>query len=145
MLGSLLMPRTERARTRHLVAGALLTAALVSPAARGAEPAASDSGVRGRVSAEPSSPLGRATVFAYELARSTVTKATTGADGKFRFDQLPAGVYKLIAFKPGYEPAVVLFSRAASEALQFVELKLAAERKDATKGKDFWTLRDQIP
>jgi hypothetical protein len=140
------MPRTERARTHYLVSGALLVAALVSPAAPAAETATtSDSGVRGRVSAEPSSPLGRATVFAYELARSTVTKATTGADGAFRFDQLPAGVYKLIAFKPGYEPAVVLLSRAATEALQFVELKLAAERRDASKGKDFWAVRDQIP
>lgn len=139
------MPRTERARTSYLASGALLVATLISPAARGAEAPSTDSGVRGRVSAEPSSPLGRATVFAYELARSTVTKATTGADGGFRFDQLPAGVYKLIAFKPGYEPAVVLLSRAATEALQFVELKLAAERRDASKGKDFWALRDQIP
>ena len=87
---------------------ALRRAALLAPAARAAEPAPAESGVRGRVSAQPSAPLGRATVFAYELARSTVTKATTGADGGFRFDQLPAGVYKLIAFKPGYEPAVVL-------------------------------------
>ncbi len=136
-------------RNRHVVSGALLVASLLVPAARGAEappPPPPDAGVRGRVSVDPSSPLGRATVFAYELARSSVTKVTTGADGAFHFDRLPAGVYKLIAFKPGYEPGVVLLSRAATEALQFVELHLTAEHHDDPHpGEDFWAVRDQIP
>lgn len=132
------------------IPGALLMAAVLAPAAWGVEPPPPDSGVRGRVSTEriskeAASPLGRATVFAYELARASVTKATTGADGAFRFDGLPAGVYKLIAFKAGYEPGVVLLSRAAAEAVQFVELKLAAERHDESAGEDFWSVRDQIP
>jgi len=140
MLGSLIMPRD-----RHVIAGAFLMAALLGPAARGAEQPPSEPGVRGRVSAEAASPLGRATVFAYELAHSSVTKAVTGADGVFRFDGLPPGVYKLIAFKAGYEPGVVLLSRAAAGALQFVELKLAAEHRDDRAGEDFWAVRDQIP
>ncbi|HXT50551.1 MAG TPA: carboxypeptidase-like regulatory domain-containing protein [Thermoanaerobaculia bacterium] len=95
---------------------------------------------------DTAAPLGRASVFAYELARASVTKVVTGTDGGFRFDGLPAGVYKLIAFKPGFEPGVVLLSRAAAEAVQFVELKLAAEqRDDGHPGDDFWSLRDEIP
>jgi hypothetical protein len=134
-------------RTRQLILGATFLAAVLGPAARAAEtPAQPESGVRGRVSVEPAAPLGRATVFAYELARATVTKSITGADGAFHFDGLPAGVYKLIAFKPGYEPGVVLLSRAAAEAVQFVELKLAVERhEDGKQGDDFWAVRDQIP
>jgi len=147
MLGSLIMPRTLRT-----VSGTLLLAALLAPALPAAEAPAPEPGVRGRVSAEVPSrketaaPLGRASVFAYELARASVTKVMTGADGGFRFDGLPAGVYKLIAFKPGFEPGVVLLSRAAAEAVQFVEVKLAAEqRDDGHPGDDFWSLRDEIP
>ncbi len=136
--------------SRQVLSGALLMAAVLTPAAWAVEPPPPDSGVRGRVSAErtskeAASPLGRATVFAYELARASVTKATTGTDGAFRFDGLPAGVYKLIAFKVGYEPGVVLLSRAAAEAVQFVDLKLAAEQHDEKAGEDFWSVRDQIP
>ena len=149
MLGSLIMPRTLR-----VVSGTLLLATLLAPALRATEAPAPEPGVRGRVSADAqhksgkdaASPLGRASVFAYELARASVTKVVTGADGGFRFDGLPAGVYKLIAFKPGYEPGVVLLSRAAAEAVQFVELKLAAEQHDDSRaGDDFWSLRDQVP
>jgi hypothetical protein len=133
---------------RQALSGALLMVAVLAPAAWAVEPPP-DSGVRGRVSGErtreAAAPLGRATVFAYELARASVTKATTGADGAFRFDGLPAGVYKLIAFKAGYEPGVVLLSRAAAEAVQFVELKLAAERHEERADDDFWSVRDQIP
>jgi len=112
-------------------------AAQVAPQPQGA--------VRGKVSAAHS-PLGRATVFAYELARLTVQKVTTGTDGAFHFDALPAGVYKMIAFKPGYEPAVVMLSRAAAEALQFVELDLAQEHPgQSSSPEDFWAVRDQIP
>jgi hypothetical protein len=139
-------------RTRRVVSGTFLLAALLAPALPATEAPAPEPGVRGRVSADtPSrknaaSPLGRASVFAYELARASVTKVVTGADGGFRFDGLPAGVYKLIAFKPGYEPGVVLLSRAAAEAVQFVEVKLAAERRDdGHPGDDFWSLRDEIP
>jgi carboxypeptidase family protein len=137
--------------SRNLIPSAFLLATCLAgqltTAARAAEaPPQPEPGVRGHVSAESSSPLGRATVFAYELARSTVTKSITGTDGAFRFDSLPAGVYKLIAFKPGYQPGVVLLSRAAAEAFQQVELKLSAERQDdAHQGDDFWAVRDQIP
>ena len=123
---------------RRAVPGILLLAALLAPAAGAGQSKAAgqpngaaqpDGALRGRVSTE-TSPLGRATVYAYELAKLQVHKVTSSADGAFRFDQLPAGVYKLIAFKVGYEPAVVMLSRAATDALQFVDLRLVAERPD---------------
>ncbi|HEV8631482.1 MAG TPA: carboxypeptidase regulatory-like domain-containing protein [Thermoanaerobaculia bacterium] len=132
-----------------LFSGALVASFLLATAARGVESASApppDPGVRGRVSATSASPLARASVFAFEVAHATVIKVVTGQDGAFHFDRLPAGVYKLIAFKPGFEPGVVLLSRAAAEALQFVELRLAAERRDeAHRGDDFWAVRDEIP
>src|ERR1051325_5244566 len=103
------MPRTRTVLSG--LSGTILLAALLGPAAaaRAAETPPPEPGVRGRVSAETenrndaSAPLNRASVFAYELARASITKVMTGTDGGFRFDGLPAGVYKLIAFKPGFE------------------------------------------
>lgn len=146
------MPRTRTVLSG--LSGTILLAALLGPAAaaRAAETPPPEPGVRGRVSAETedrndaSAPLNRASVFAYELARASITKVMTGTDGGFRFDGLPAGVYKLIAFKPGFEPGVVLLSRAAAEAVQFVEVRLAAaQHDDDHPGDDFWSLRDEIP
>jgi hypothetical protein len=137
---------------------ALLAAALLASAVRAEEPASG--AVRGRVSAQvvgavkvrgpalpaATSPLARVTVYAYELAQHQVHRVVSGAQGEFSFEQLPAGVYKLIAFKAGYEPAVVMLSRAAASALQVVELKLAAERPDEPRrAEGFWAVRDQIP
>ena len=137
---------------RRAVPGILLLAALTAVPVAAGQPAGTPEAVpqpagalRGSVSAD-ATPLGRATVFAYELAKLQVHRVTSGSDGAFRFDQLPAGVYKLIAFKVGYEPAVVMLSRAAADALQVVELKLVAEEPgDARRAEGFWTVRDQIP
>src|SRR4029079_13552774 len=107
-------------RTLHVLSGTILLAVLLGPAVpavRAAEAPAPEPGVLGRVIAEEvsrgrdaASPLNRASVFAYELVRASITKVMTGTDGGFRFDGLPAGVYKLIAFKPAYEPGRVLLS-----------------------------------
>ncbi len=101
-------------------------------------------GLRGQVTAE-SAPLARASVYAYELANLEVSKVESGSDGEFLFERLPAGVYKLIAFKAGFEPAVVLLSRAAAEAQQFVELRLQQDSPDVREGEDYWSLRQEIP
>jgi hypothetical protein len=129
----------------------LLAASLAAAPLRAAGAAAApgeqrdEAGLRGRVATE-TAPLGRVTVYAYELARLQTRKVMSAADGGFRFDSLPAGVYKLIAFKVGYEPAVVMLSRAAADALQFVDLKLVEERPaDTRRGEGFWAVRDQIP
>jgi hypothetical protein len=150
---------------RHLgFSCAVLAAALLAPAH--AEEAAHGA-VRGRVSTQTAaavqvrgggqtargpghtaaaSPLARVTVYAYELAQLQVHKVVSGAQGEFSFEQLPAGVYKLIAFKVGYEPAVVMLSRAATDALQFVELRLAAEQaSEIRRSEGFWAIREQIP
>jgi hypothetical protein len=122
----------------------LLAAVLLIPAAAAAEEAPG-AGVTGRVSSA-TAPLPRATVYAYELARSALTKVTTDPQGRFLFDGLPAGVYRFVAFKSGFEPAVVLLSRATSEAHQFVDLVLDVERPDeGRKGEGYWAIRDQIP
>lgn len=117
--------------------------------------AAASSGEEGPATAEPgqvaglvqteSSPLARVAVYAYEMADLSLRQATTAESGHFRFAELPAGVYKLIAYKPGFHPAVVMLSRAAAEASQFVEIRLQEETNEVRDGESYWTLREGIP
>jgi hypothetical protein len=89
------------------------------------------------------SPLPAARVYAYQLASATLDRAATDLEGGFRFEGLPAGLYKIVAFKPGFVPAVALLTRASAEAAQYVEMDLRPEAP--ADGDDFWSVRRQIP
>ena len=91
-------------------------------------------------------PLEQAGVYAYRVTDLDLTRVTTGEDGRFLFRTLPAGVYKIIAHKVGYVPAVVLFTRATQMASDFLEFELVAEaRADYGSDDDFWSIRRKIP
>jgi hypothetical protein len=112
-------------------------------------PAAKPAGVAGRVLGE-TSPLGAAGVYAYQLADLSFRKVLTDGEGNFLFQELPAGLYKIIAHKPGFSPAVVMLTRTAAGAYQFMELQLAPRPKGspgsrAKTGEDFWSIRARIP
>ena len=80
------------------------------------------------------------------MADLSLHRVETNESGRFRFSDLPAGLYKIIAHKAGFVPAVVMLTRAREDAQQFLELQLA-ERTAATAvaGDDFWAVRDRIP
>ncbi|HYN21400.1 MAG TPA: carboxypeptidase-like regulatory domain-containing protein [Thermoanaerobaculia bacterium] len=105
-------------------------------------------GVAGRVLGE-ASPLGAAGVYAYQLADLSLRKVLTDTQGNFLFQELPAGLYKVIAHKPGFSPVVVMLTRTAASAYQFVELQLAPQPKGPhganTAADDFWAIRARIP
>ena len=91
-------------------------------------------------------PLDSARVYAYQVTELTLTRATTGRDGRFFFRTLPAGVYKVIAHKIGFVPAVVLFTRATESAADFLEFELSEEQTVAAEEPaDFWSIRRRIP
>lgn len=104
-------------------------------------------GVAGRVLGETSSPLGAAGVYAYQLADLSFRKVLTDGQGNFLFQELPAGLYKVIAHKPGFSPVVVMLTRNAASAYQFLELQLVPQIKGAKgrSGEDFWAIRARIP
>ncbi|HVS02253.1 MAG TPA: carboxypeptidase-like regulatory domain-containing protein [Thermoanaerobaculia bacterium] len=119
--------------------------ALIAAVPAAADDSESAGVLRGKVTVD-AAPLGRATVYAYELARLSMIKVSTDADGRFHFADLPAGVYKLIAYKPGFAPAVAALSRAADDARQFVELRLQPETVGGTRqGESYWSVRDAVP
>jgi hypothetical protein len=103
-------------------------------------------GLGGRVLGE-TSPLGSAGVYAYQLADLSLRKVLTDGQGNFLFDSLPAGLYKIIAHKPGFSPVVVMLTRTAANTYQFLELQLAPQPRGAKgrSGDDFWSVRARIP
>ncbi len=123
------MPMTPLRHSATVLA--LLLAGAASAAA--AEPAR-QAAVAGRVVGK-TAPLSAAGVYAYQLADLSLRKVTTDAQGNFLFRDLPAGLYKVIAHKAGFLPAVVLLTRTTAQTYQFVELNLAANNPGERTGR----------
>ncbi len=127
-----------RNRTLRLLTGALVAAVIAS-----APLAAHENGfVSGQVRAE-SAPLPDSQVYAYQLADLSLRKVVADAEGRFSFANLPAGLYKIVAFKPGFIPGVALLTRASAQAAQFLEVELRTSAADSAS--DFWSVRKQVP
>ncbi|MEM8930868.1 MAG: carboxypeptidase-like regulatory domain-containing protein [Acidobacteriota bacterium] len=105
-------------------------------------------GLAGRVLVHAATPIAAADVFAYDVTSSDTHEVRTDELGRFLFDDLPAGMYKLVAFKAGFSPAVELLLRRRDEDRQFIELELEPriEGESETASKhDYWTVRGRIP
>ncbi len=138
-------------KTLAVLALGLLTvqaaAATGESAAGGRRARAADSGptVEGKV-VERSHPIAEATVYAYEVATYTIQKVLTDGRGRFLFGSLPAGMYKLIAYKDGFAPTVALLLRRRAEDNQYVEIEIREEAVgDARQSEDYWSVRSQVP
>jgi hypothetical protein len=126
-------------------------------------------GLAGRVTGN-ASPLAAAGVYAYQIADLALFKVMTDPQGNFLFRDLPAGLYKIIAHKPGFLPVVMMVTRDTAKAYQFLELQLPPRGTRATAATpangthsvfpstpasgpapappsdtDFWALRARIP
>lgn len=104
-------------------------------------------GVEGQVSTE-TSPLAAAKIYAYHLADLKINRqALTNAQGKFQIPDLPAGLYKVIAHKTGFTPAVamLMLSRTAAQN-QRLDFQLLQRQSGKTRDEeDFWEIRKRIP
>ena len=120
----------------------MLSAALLSAgAARAADPGK----VSGLVLGE-SNPIAAAKVYAYHLADSSFVKVVTDADGEFLFEALPEGLYRIFAFKAGFEPRMAALSRPDVARDQVLQIELAAEEAgDARAGESYWSLVAEVP
>jgi hypothetical protein len=103
------------------------------------------SGVAGRVLGDKA-PLVAAGVYAYQLADLTLHKVVTDGQGNFLFQNLPVGLYKIVAHKPGFVPIVVMLTRTRAQAYQFLEVELAQRQVGQTPEQDdYWAIRARIP
>ncbi len=93
------------------------------------------------------SPLAAVRIYAYPLADLSLRKVTTtDTQGNFLLQDLPAGLYKVIAHKAGFMPKVVPIIRATAQAYTLLELELSQRRPGTEKDdEDFWTVRAQVP
>lgn len=105
-------------------------------------------GVEGLVSTE-TSPLAAAKIYAYHLADLKVSRrAQTNAQGHFLIQDLPTGLYKVIAHKTGFAPkvAMLMLSRTTAQAYQRLDFQLAQRQLDkGGEEDDFWAIRARIP
>ena len=78
--------------------------------------------------------------------RRSSRRSTTDRQGRYLFERLPAGLYKIIAHKPGFVPVVELLLRRSPDKPQTLDLHLAEERPgDLQAAESFWETRSRIP
>lgn len=133
--------------TRRLGAGFVAVVALCALGGAGAtmadsaaEPAAV--WLAGRV-LHQSAPVEQVHVYAIEDANEEWTRTETDANGHFLLEELAPGLYKLIAYKTGFVPAVLMLTRGERDEAQFVEIELGS--LDSKDENNFWTARRNIP
>ena len=96
-------------------------------------------------------PLPAARVYVYDVADRSKQRTTTDRFGRYAFQPLPAGVYRVIAHRPGFVPAVAELVRTTGESAQSLDFELSArERRPAGEKtgadeEDFWSVRQRIP
>ncbi len=127
-----------------LVAGTVLPASPV--AASPVVASQTSTGVGGTVRGLSATPIASAHVYAYSLADFNLQKAVTDKAGRFLFETLPAGLYRIVAYKSGFVPAVVALTRPAGDRNQVLDLNLAPDDRSAPgNGDDYWELRSSVP
>ena len=150
--------RSNVARARLLSAGVLAPVAAVAlfaaaPVRAGLDvPSLGDptaGRLVGRVHAGKAA-LPAAHVYVYDVADSSKLRTTTDGLGRYAFQPLPAGIYRVIAHRPGYVPAVAELTRTTSESVQSLDFELGTQgRRSGNDGEaddeDFWSVRARIP
>lgn len=131
------------ANPRRIVA-LLLLPLLAAVGAAYADGLVEPGALAGRVSGG-AAPLSAAAVYAYQLADLKLWKGVTDEHGRFLFEELPAGLYKIIAAKTGFLPAIVQLRRGSAGKRQWVDVQLVEERPGAASKAGFWSVREQIP
>ncbi|HEY5610820.1 MAG TPA: carboxypeptidase-like regulatory domain-containing protein [Thermoanaerobaculia bacterium] len=127
---------------------ALASAVLLSLAI-GIEPAASAVrlsdflSVLGRVTAS-TRPARDVLIVAFNLGDFQAWQTSTDSDGSFRLPPLPAGVYRIIAVKQGFAPAIATIAPNRTDHL--VALKLRPGAKITNEDRDqIWEIRRSLP
>jgi carboxypeptidase family protein len=87
-------------------------------------------------------PVANALVIALDLTSFDTTQTFTSSDGRFTLPSLHSGIYKIIAVKTGFAPAVTTIMPAKG---QRVTLRLQSEKKAKTNDDEIWEIRGSLP
>jgi hypothetical protein len=89
-------------------------------------------------------PVGNALVIALNLTNLEASQTFTSTDGTFNLPTLPAGIYKIIAVKYGFAPAMAMLVPTKSE--HRIKLRLEAEGKTKRNvSQEMWEIRGSVP
>ena len=130
--------------TPRRIAALLLLPLLASASLARADSLPEPGALAGRVSGG-TAPLAAAAVYAYQLGDLKLWRGVTDEKGRFLFEDLPAGLYKIIAAKTGFLPAIVKLTRSSAGKRQWVDVQLVEERPGVASAASFWSVRGQIP
>jgi hypothetical protein len=94
-------------------------------------------------------PVSGALVVLYNVAETSLARLRTAPDGTFVVASAPVGVYDLIAYKKGFQPALVrLLHQAVPQKISAVEIQLATTSPGASPAaakSTLWDLADRLP
>jgi len=88
-------------------------------------------------------PVGNALVIALNLNNLDAIQTFSSSDGSFALPQLPAGVYKIIAMKYGFAPAIETIVPTKKD--HRIKLKLEAEKQARGTNQQMWEIRGSLP
>jgi hypothetical protein len=90
-------------------------------------------------------PVSNALVIALNLQDLAAVQAWTGVDGTFTLPSLRSGIYKIIAVKQGFAPAITTI--VPTRANHRVALKLETEKQARRRNvnQEIWELRGTLP
>jgi hypothetical protein len=125
--------------SRRPIAG-LVVAAFSCAAAFAASPVAPVAGVVRHMSV----PIPGAIVFVYGISDARLSKVRTATDGSFAFDDVPPGVYDVVAYKSGYYPSLIRLWHQATPAVSSIAIDLLPAGRTSGPA-DVWSWRDRLP
>jgi hypothetical protein len=88
-------------------------------------------------------PVGNALVIALNLNSLDAIQTFSASDGTFSLPQLPAGVYKIIAMKYGFAPAIETIVPTKKD--HHLKLKMEAEKQARGTNQQMWEIRGSLP
>jgi hypothetical protein len=89
-------------------------------------------------------PVGNALVIALNLNSLQAVQTFSGSDGSFAMPQLPSGVYRIIAMKYGFAPAIETVIPTKKE--HRVKLRMETEKQQSRgANQEIWEIRGSLP
>jgi len=88
-------------------------------------------------------PVGNALVIALNLNSLDAIQTFSASDGSFSLPQLPAGVYKIIAMKYGFAPAIETIVPTKKD--HRLKLRMETEKQARGTNQQMWEIRGSLP
>src|SRR6185295_3406432 len=89
-------------------------------------------------------PVGNALVIALNLSSFDAIQTYSGVDGSYTLPPLVSGIYKIVAVKQGFLPAIATI--VPTNANQRVNLSLTNEKRGRkTANQEMWEIRGSLP